>query len=139
MVCALDGRIPDATADSYGDEVRLLGTAAHEEAHAVTTPKIGMGSLDKEDIDKVVKRRLAAIRYCYEKELTHLQSLAGKVSVSFTIDASGRVSQASIKESTLGNGTVENCILRTFERMRFPSPVGGGIVTVTYPFVFKAG
>lgn len=150
VVCALDSQVPEDTLDAYGDEARLLGTAAAEEARAAKIEAIvrqsgrppggviGMGSMDKDDIEKVIRRRLGAIKMCYERELAVSPSLAGKVSVSFTIDAQGRVSAASIKSTTLNNPKVENCILRTFKRMRFPAPVGGGIVNVTYPFVFKS-
>jgi len=32
---------------------------------------------------------------------------------------------------------VEDCVAKTIKRIVFPSPKGGGIVVVTYPFIFK--
>jgi len=57
--------------------------------------------------------------------------------VKFVIAKDGSVSSASTKASTLNNPIVEKCINARFMRMRFPSPKGGGIVIVSYPFVFN--
>jgi len=97
-----------------------------------------LGSLDKSVIDRVVKQHLAEIRYCYQKELNKDPSLAGKIVLQFTIQADGRVSAASIKSTSLNNKVVESCITGRFLRFKFPQPVGGGKVMVSYPFVFKA-
>lgn len=95
-----------------------------------------LGSIDKSVIDRIVKRHLPQIRYCYEKTLKRSPDLAGKLVISFTIDADGAVSQTSIKSSTLGSELVEGCVRSRFARMRFPAPTGGGIVKVAYPLVF---
>ncbi len=49
------------------------------------------------------------------------------------------MSKASTKKSTMGNSAVESCINRRFHRFRFPEPKGGGIVIVSYPFIFSPG
>ena len=100
---------------------------------------ITLGALDKSLIDAVVKQQMNALRYCYQRELTRDPGLAGKVSVRFVIAGDGSVSKASIKRSSLGNAAVEDCLTDRFLRMRFPAPKGGGIVMVTYPFLFSAG
>lgn len=106
-------------------------------------PKVGpgdpivLGSLDKSLIDRTVKKHLAQIRYCYERELKTDPSLAGKVTMKFVIEADGSVSSAIVKSTTLGSETVEACLSQRLLRMRFPAPKGGGIVIVNYPFVFQ--
>lgn len=37
----------------------------------------------------------------------------------------------------MGNAQAEDCVARQIKKIRFPEPKGGGIVIVTYPFVFK--
>ncbi|MCC6808435.1 MAG: energy transducer TonB [Deltaproteobacteria bacterium] len=98
------------------------------------TPEVD-GALDPQDIARVVKTRMAAIKECYERELKRNPKLAGKVVVRFTIDEEGRVTQASIEENTLGEKAVGACIVSRFERFRFPKPEGGA-VPVAYPFIF---
>jgi len=97
-----------------------------------------LGALDKSIIDRIVKKHLPQIRYCYQKELNKNPNLFGKMVVKFVIAKDGTVSSSSTKTSTLKNPIVENCIHSRFMRMRFPQPKGGGIVIVSYPFVFNS-
>ena len=98
-----------------------------------------LGALDKSLIDAVIKRHMNQIRYCYQRELTKNPSLGGKITVKFVIAKDGSVSKASIKSSTMGNKPVESCISGRFMRFQFPEPKGGGIVIVSYPFIFAPG
>jgi pSer/pThr/pTyr-binding forkhead associated (FHA) protein len=98
-----------------------------------------LGALDKSLIDAVIKRHMNQIRYCYQRELTKNPNLGGKVVVKFVIAKDGSVSKASTKTSSMGNKTVENCINGRFMRFKFPEPKGGGIVIVSYPFIFQPG
>ncbi|MFZ5475205.1 MAG: AgmX/PglI C-terminal domain-containing protein [Myxococcota bacterium] len=98
-----------------------------------------LGSLDKALIDAVIKRNLAQIRYCYQRELTKNPGLSGKITEKFVIAADGSVSTATTKTSTMNSPAVETCINGRFMRFTFPQPKGGGIVVVSYPFVFAPG
>lgn len=97
----------------------------------------GMGSLDPAIIDERIKRYLTKVQYCYEERLASNSRLAGKIIVRFVIDAEGAVSMAGIKSTTMNDVAVEDCIVGRFLEMKFPNPAGGGIVTVTYPLLFK--
>ena len=97
-----------------------------------------MGALDKSLIDRVVKSHMAQIKFCYERELNKNPKLFGKIIVKFVIAKDGSVSSATTKASTMKNPIVEQCVNKRFLRMRFPSPKGGGIVIVSYPFVFNS-
>jgi TonB family protein len=97
---------------------------------------IGDG-LPRDVVAKVIRAHFNEIKYCYERELQSQQSLAGKVSVSFTIGPTGEVLETSISESTLANEAVESCMLARIRRWRFPDPAGGGVVTVNHPWIFR--
>ncbi len=107
----------------------------------LTLPSDGIiiGGLDKSLIDQVIKRNLSQIRYCYQRELTKNPNLGGKVSVKFVIANDGSVSSATTKSSTLASPAAESCINARFLHMTFPQPKGGGIVIVSYPFLFAPG
>lgn len=108
----------------------------------VTTVEINpiiMGSLDKSLIEGTIKRHLNELRYCYQRELQKSPTLTGRVDVKFVIGANGSVMSAEIRRSTLANPVVEACIQSRFTHMLFPQPGGGGIVLVTYPFLFSPG
>ena len=47
------------------------------------------------------------------------------------------VQTAALAASTISNGKVEQCVVEAVRRWTFPSPEGGGIVVVTYPFVLE--
>lgn len=102
-----------------------------------TTCELTAPGYDRDLILKVVRRHQNEIRFCYESQLNQEPSLAGKVTVEWTIGGSGAVASAQIAESGLQNDTVENCILQRVKRWRFPEPKGGEEVAVTFPWVFQ--
>ena len=95
-----------------------------------------LGALDKSLIDAVIKKHMNQIRYCYQRELPKNPTLGGKIVVKFVINKTGSVSKASTKKSTMRNKAFEGCINSRFMRFQFPEPKGGGIVIVSYPFIF---
>lgn len=95
-----------------------------------------MGGLDKSVIDEIVKRHMPQISYCYKKELNGATGLQGRVLARWVISGSGRVSQAGVESTSLGNANVERCLVGVIKSMIFPEPLGGGIVEVSYPFSF---
>ena len=40
-------------------------------------------------------------------------------------------------EDTLGDAAVADCVVERIKRWTFPKPVGGGVVNVTFPWIFK--
>jgi hypothetical protein len=98
------------------------------------------GSLSKEVIRRVIRRHLNEVRFCYEQQLRQRPDLEGRVSVKFIISPTGSV-QSSVVDSgrsTLSDGQVQSCIAGAVRRWTFPSPEGGGVVIVTYPFMLNS-
>jgi TonB family protein len=95
------------------------------------------GSLSKEVIRRIIHRHINEVRFCYEQELNQRPDLQGRVAVKFIIAPTGAVQTAAVESSTVGNAKVEGCIAAAVRRWTFPSPEGGGIVVVTYPFVLE--
>lgn len=96
-----------------------------------------MGSIDKGAIEAAIMAHKDEFRLCYEREINADQpNISGQVRTSFTIGASGRVTEAGIVESTLRNANVEKCVLTVLKRIQFPIPVGAS-VQVTYPFRYE--
>jgi TonB family protein len=96
------------------------------------------GLLDKEAIREVVHRHTNEIRYCYEKALANAPDLMGKISVKFAIGPSGKVQSVSVESSLMKSPEVEECVVKRVRTWEFPKPKGGGVVSVTYPFVFQS-
>jgi hypothetical protein len=93
------------------------------------------GSLSKEVIRRIIHRHINEVRFCYEQELNSRPDLQGRVAVKFIISPTGAVQTAAVSASTLGSAKAEQCIACAVRRWTFPSPEGGGIVVVNYPFV----
>ncbi|KYG64853.1 hypothetical protein AZI86_11665 [Bdellovibrio bacteriovorus] len=92
------------------------------------------GGLDRDQIIAVINRNKGQIVYCYEKGLQAAPQIGGRVAVSFVIGAAGRITVASVAESSLNSKMVENCMLAKMRNWQFPRPVGKVNVDVLYPF-----
>ncbi len=96
-----------------------------------------MGGLSKEVIRRTIGRHVAEVRACYMQALNAHPELQGRVVVQFWISPSGAVMKSLVKESDLGDPAVARCIAEVIGRTDFPAPDGGGLVTVSYPFVLQ--
>lgn len=121
----------------YGRGASRLGDRKPLAPKIIPGNPIVQGSLDRETIRRVIRRHRNEYRFCYEKELNRKRDLNGKIKVKFTIAGNGSVIASQVVESTMKNASVENCLAAKIKRWVFPAPKGGGIVVVTYPFIFK--
>jgi TonB family protein len=94
------------------------------------------GTIDAGVIAKEIRRRMGAVRACYERELKRNPQLGGKIVIRFVIGATGAVTEAEVESSSMGDDAVPECIILNIKRFRFPAPEGGS-VEVSYPFVFQ--
>lgn len=120
----------------YGRGANRLGERKASIPRVIPGKPIVTGSLSKAIIRRVIRRHRNEYRYCYEKVLNKAPGLAGKVRVSFTIGADGKVIAAKTLDDTLKDPAVAKCLVRKVKRWVFPAPKGGGVVAVVYPFVF---
>jgi outer membrane biosynthesis protein TonB len=126
-------------ASGYGSGGGSFGEKKEGGISSIGGDPIILGALDKSLIDAVIRRHMNQIRYCYQRELTKNPSLGGKITIKFVIAKDGSVSKSDVKSSTMGNSAVEGCIASRFMQFKFPEPKGGGIVIVSYPFIFSPG
>jgi hypothetical protein len=113
---------------------RLRGSSELLPSSSVALGPVSVnGSLGKDAVARTVVRHLDEVKLCYHHELTTQPSLEGRVRMALVIDAEGRVSEASVLETTLGNPNAEGCMRKVASTWRFPKPPGSDTVTVTYP------
>jgi TonB family protein len=94
--------------------------------------------LSKDEVGKVIHSHLSEVRYCYESSMLRSPDVEGKLVLDFTIGSNGKVQTASVRESSLQDPRLDDCILRRLTKWAFPQPKGGVTVAVSYPFIFKA-
>lgn len=92
------------------------------------------GALDKSLVQRVVRQHLRELQHCYELRLRHDPTLSGRVVFMWVIANSGEVVSAKVEETTIDDSEFDQCLVQRIRQWRFPSPKGGGIVRVSYPF-----
>jgi hypothetical protein len=108
----------------------------------------GGGTLDPDQVVKVIRGVMPGIKKCYETLLEKDPQASGRLVVSFTIvDAgggTGKVSEASIVPQDRTDAApeliaplTEQCVVNAIGEQAFPAPEGGP-VEVSFPFVFSA-
>jgi len=95
------------------------------------------GLLPMEAVRKVVDSHIGAVTRCYEAGLIHTPGLTGKLVLEWTIGTSGEVKVIKTKVATLESNDVIGCITDSLRTWHFPAPKGG-VVVVSYPFLFNA-
>lgn len=96
------------------------------------------GSLSKEAIRRVIRRNRAQVRACFESALRRNPELEGRLTTRFVIGPQGAVVAAAAVSEDLRDARLTHCVERAVKRWPFPAPDGGGVVTVSYPFLFHA-
>jgi TonB family protein len=96
----------------------------------------GSGEFDSSVVVNAIKLRISAIKICYERELKRNPSLAGKVTVQFSIQPQGNVTDVQITGNTTTDNAVAECVASAVRRFRFNPGPKGGSVSYSYPFVF---
>jgi len=94
------------------------------------------GRLGADIVRRIVHAHVNEIRHCYARELKHDTTLAGGLTVSFVIEADGKVRQAQVESAMPGGDGLGECLKKAFRRWTFPKPTDGKVVRVSFPFVF---
>lgn len=121
----------------YGSDGGDIGAKVDRTIGMIQGPIHTTGTLDPDLIRRVVRDHAGQVRYCYESQLAMSPGLTGKVVMRWVINDAGRVMQAGAGDNQTGNAALDACLASRIKTWVFPMPKGGGVVVVTYPFVFK--
>lgn len=94
------------------------------------------GGLTREQVEAVVRKNQGQLLYCYEKALQANPKLRGRIGSRWVIGPKGQVTSFKVTSSSIRSGDVEGCVKRSISNWKFPHPVGGVHVDVSYPFDF---
>jgi hypothetical protein len=79
------------------------------------------GPISKEIVRRVMRRRRASFKRCYEHELKKDDSFVANVDITFTIDTSGRLSPVTVSDVPAGNNTFEHCLKAAVRAVQMPT------------------
>lgn len=124
--------------DGIGEGLSGPGRFGKKGEHSISIAQENvqvLSGLPKDVINAVVQRHRSEIRACYDAALQRNPSLKGKIVVKFSISPDGIVTTAGIKESSLGDGSLGNCIVARVKSWVFPKPEAPVVTEVSaYPF-----
>lgn len=95
-----------------------------------------MGVLDKHVIHDAIQAELPRIRKAVDKAARRGNRPVGRVTARIVFDRTGAASSVELKRSDLDHPDFEAKLLEILREVAVPPPKGGGIVIVSYPFVF---
>ena len=95
------------------------------------------GQLQPSILRTYVIRNRSKIQKCYQTELDATPSLAGEMSLQFTISGLGKVIAAVVRHDAIGNESLKNCVLEEIKTWKFQDKeVGSDIAVVKVDVLF---
>ena len=96
-----------------------------------------LGGVDPDIIRKILIDNIPRFRFCYQRELDQSsKSFSGIVRLNFIIGASGHVTRAGLDSLSNLPNKVKGCVVNVLKGIKFPEPMGGGVVEVNQPMNF---
>ena len=96
------------------------------------------GRISADAVRRVIREHQPEVSACYEEGLSRDRNLRGQADVRFLVGPRGQVEDAEVFSSTLGDRTVEDCIIGAMRRWEFPRPrPRGRSVLLTYPYILS--
>jgi hypothetical protein len=138
---AREGFVAEEMLSGDQAESTIDATASAEAAkkgRSVILGRITVSSgLSETSIRAFLKKQLPAINRCCHGSLTKLLSIQRHVICQVVVDPSGRVTRIMIDGPCKNHKTLEGCILRNLEKLRFPvtSDMAQGLITITFIFI----
>lgn len=100
--------------------------------------EVVLGGMDPDTIRRILIDNIPQFRRCYQRELDKAPNeFDGVVRLDFIIGASGHVTRAGVQSASDSLPvTVRQCVVNVLRGIKFPEPLGGGVVEVNQPFNF---
>lgn len=97
-----------------------------------------MGTLEAGHVRAVMRAAEASVSSCFSQRLEAVPCLAGRIELKLRVGEDGAVRWAIPTRSTLGDQSVERCMMDHARALRFQPPCGGE-AEVTWPLEMDGG
>jgi hypothetical protein len=96
------------------------------------------GPIDKKEAEQALAKVQPQIIACQKSAASRIDYVAGELRVFVRVDANGQTRWSYFEGSTVGDRTMEKCVLDVIGKTAWPKPKGGE-AEVRKGFVFDAG
>jgi TonB family protein len=97
-----------------------------------------LGVLETADVEATLEGRLDDVRACYGRAGKAQDYAGGRVLLRFLVAGDGHVDDVWVVESSLGNYSVERCVVDIGRHVVFGAPSGNRATTFDYPIEFRS-
>jgi hypothetical protein len=120
---------PPQTADD-------TSTQAERQPASSVSVSSEIGGLDEQQVNAAFESSLSGLQRCLQQGSSRVEFLGGSVSFFIKIDVAGKVDDAYLEKSTLGDHDTEKCMLDAVRAKSWPKPVGGehGLARKSFDF-----
>ena len=123
-----NAKTPDEASAEGAKEDRGPGVQASSE----------IGGMNEDAVEETFSSSLGGLERCLSRGAERVEFLSGSVSFFLKIDASGKIANAYLERSTLGDRATEKCMLNSLRAKTWPKPVGGDHGLARKSFEFDA-
>lgn len=97
-----------------------------------------MGVLETNDVEDTLQAHFEDVRACYARAGKAQEYAGGRVVLHFLVNGDGHAEDVWVVESSLGNYSVERCLVDLGRGVVFEAPTGGKATTFDYPVEFRS-
>lgn len=103
---------------------------------STSSPGKAYEGLSAELIQDTLKTQRASFFKCYTQLLQRTPGVVGQASLSFTIEVTGKISQAEVASSSINDADFKKCLLEAIRRVEFKTFAGEPVSTM-FPLKFE--
>jgi hypothetical protein len=93
-------------------------------------------TMERAIVRRYIKRNIQKLQYCYEKQLFTRPGVAGSMTIDFTIQPPGNVTDTRVTSPT---PEITACATDVVNAIMFPKPPEGKPANVQFPFTLRLG
>ncbi len=131
------GSLSGSTSGTVESSKGTSGLVQRKQVYIAGMPyrEVILGSIDRNDIMRILLENVPQFRHCYQRVLdTGDKSVSGVLMLNFVIGPVGNVTFATSKPTNKQMpASVSRCVVSHLKTIRFPTPKGGGQVSVNTP------
>jgi len=142
--CATDDEVRRATEEqdkmaraAQGASSARAPRAGREEAPPMQLEGT-LGVVDTVDVEDALQARFDDVRACYARAGKAQAYADGRVLLRFLVGGDGHSQDVWVISSSLGNYSVERCLVEVGRSVVFPAPAGRKATTFEYPIEFRS-